>query len=304
MQRNYLFIFAMALGVITCSSCEVPVEIEGDSKIVVQSYFSNTQDLIVYVTESNLRTSTSYPIYIENAAVTVFSGETNEFLTGLTLVRNNGQSFYQTVGFQPEIETLYLLNVEVPGYQPVTATNSIPKPSSLEAVFNDSSTFNGVGMQHVSMDVAISIEDPAGHENYYHILFYQELIDSTIDADGLVSSDIIYLDSDGEIFIESKTKAIDIKQLQNHPSFLIMDKQFDGQKFIIDFDVQFEFDPEIYTRGNLLIEMRTVSKEYYEHYLNLIPKPGQNPLSPSVIDDNIINGAGVFAGYSFKSIRL
>ena len=310
MRRNYLSMLAITVGVLIYASCEVPIEIEGDSKIVVQSYFSNNKDLIVYVMESSNRTSGSSQVYVENAAVTLYSGDANEFLSGLILVRENGQSFYQTEGFQPQIEKIYLLNVEVPGYQPVTASNSIPEPVILDTVvFANSVTVDDVGIKTIDFDVAVTIADPEEDENYYHILFSQELTSTVIGANGLIQYDTQYLDTDDELFIETNTKTVDIRQLQNNPSFLLTDKQFNGQLTKINFKVHYAYDADLFSRGDFQIEMRTVSKEYYQHYLNLIPKPGDFGGGTNVSNDfydNINNGAGIFAGYSssFRNFRL
>jgi len=80
---------------------------------------------------------------------------------------------------------------------------------------------------------------------------------------------------------------------------LISDAGFNGDKIDISFDGSYSYDQELYTRGEFSIELRTVSKAYYQHFQNLLAED-EDPLSGlgGSGSSNVTNGAGVFAGYS------
>ena len=307
MHRIYLSIILSALLLAMMSSCEVPVEIEGDSKIVVQSYFSDNQDLIVYVTESNNRAASPRLNYVENATVTLFSGDDFSFITTLVLTHKIGVSYYHTIDFLPKIGKVYMLNVEVPGYAPVTASNSIPLPGDLADVQASSVSDNAGGISTIDFEVTITINDVGEGENYYHLLFSQELIRSYAGAGGAVRYDTIILNTADDLFLETKIKTIDIDQIFDAPSFIMNDEKFNGETIKIVFNGHYQYDNNQYERGQFLVELRTVSKAYYDHYLSLLTKPDGDPLGGFDINaGNIHNGAGIFAGYSssFKRFHL
>jgi hypothetical protein len=69
----------------------------------------------------------------------------------------------------------------------------------------------------------------------------------------------------------------------------------------IDFNGSFSYSPSKHVPGDFLVELRTVSKEYFDYYTSVNTQSGANggPLDDaSVLNDNIINGEGIFVGYS------
>lgn len=270
---------------------------EGDSKIIVQSYFTGEQDLIVYVSESKPRSSEGLSQYVENASVILFSEENYDFIETLVFEENGNPPYYTTTGFQAEVGKVYILNVDVPGFKPVTASNSIPVPVLIQDIFYDNSVTPNGEVSDVTFEVVVTIEDPVDIENYYHLLFSQSLVTIKKNEEG--KNDTIQLDTGSELSIFSINKFLDVDQYFSHPSFLVNDVQFNGEEIGISFNGSYSYDPEIYTRGEFSIELRTVSKAYYQHFQNLLSEP-EDPLSGigGVGASNVTNGAGVFAGYS------
>ncbi len=296
MLRNCTFYILSITILVSVASCEVPIEIEGDSKLVVQSYFTEEQDLRVFVTETNSRTSGASSIFVENATVTLFLEE--DYLQALCFIADADPPYYTTKNFQPEIGKEYLLEVDVPGFMSVTASNSIPEPVDIVDIFyNNSVTPNG-DLSEVKFDVVVTIADPKQIENYYHILFTQQLYTIETNPDG--TSDTILLDTDNELDLISVSKFIQVDQYYGHPSFLLNDSDFNGSVVEIPFRGTYSYDPLIYKRGEFAIELRTISSAYYEHFQNILLEP-EDPLSGiGGIGSNVSNGAGVFAGYSSK----
>ena len=308
MRRDYLLLSALFSLLVMFVSCEVPIEVEGNTQLVVQSYFPDDEDLIVYVTESNLRSSKESS-YVENAVVTLFSGEDLEFINTLQFVSHPVHPFYKSIDFQPKKGIIYMVRIEVPGFKPVTASTSIPLAVNLDAVALDTSTVikGQAGYSEVHFDFSLTIQDPVEHENYYHLIFEQELLSQVVDKDGNTRTDTSILNTDENLFIECSTKTISISQLYDHPSFILDDKEFNGENIRINFRGHFTIDERIYDIGEFTIEMRTVSDSYYRYYLNLLNSKtpvGNFPLSFGDTYTNINNGVGVFAGYTTKFTKL
>ena len=281
-------------------SCEVLVKFDTDTHIVVQSYFTdNDKDLIVYVAKSNNRTDNSTD-YVENATVTLY--DSDDIDSGIFLVLTVGadEIFYKTIGFQPIIGKEYLLTVDVTGYDQITAVNSIPKRVNLsDAEIGNSVSTNDVGVSTIDFEVTVKIDDPVDNQNFYHILFSQELIQEK-EINGVIVTDTVII-NDENLIIDIIAKNLSIDKIHDKPNFIINDDGFNGEQLVINFEGRFDYDPSRYERGEFIIEMRSVSHEYYNHYLNIVNQPAGNSLHGSdIIYGNIINGVGVFAGYSFQ----
>ena len=291
------------------TSCEVVVELEEDSQIIVQSYFSQDQDLIVYVTESFSIGSNKPERIVENASVGLYNGDDLTFITTLELCQKTGEeSFYTTVDFQPEINTVYKLNVDVPGFSPIHATNSIPDTVShvVQLVDNSVIVFDEGSTFTVDFEVDVTINDPYEDENYYHILFFQELIEIQEGVDGLPVIDTVFMAKE-DLFIQpTASKTLSIHQIPDEPSFILNDLDFNGEILNIRFNGHYNYDKDVYQKGEFLIEMRTVTKAYYDHMKSLSSKP-----LPGVINNNnyyysgnVTNAGGYFLGYSSSYKRL
>lgn len=310
MLRSYLTISILAILCIVISSCEVPVEIEGNAQIVIQSSFTDFNDLVVYVAEStDLNDQPSSNFSLENATVTLYSGGDYEFIGTLEFVKLLNESYYTTVDFVPQMGKEYHLNVEVPGYKPVTATNSIPLRVETQAQAGNSNTVLNEGVSTFNFDVIVTINDPVETTNFYHVLFNQELLCSSVNESGETVYDTIMLPTEN-LFLETQMKPVDMEQIQGEPSFILTDNGFNGQQIHIDFSGHFEYDQDKYELGGFLIEMRSVSEAYYDHIRSFAasnkPNSGAEPYEPFdyFYDGNIINGSGFFIGYSSSYRRI
>lgn len=304
MRRNYLSIQITLITFLFATSCEVPVEIEGDPQLVVQSLFSDKQDLIVYVTESNLRSNLPGK-NVDNATVSLFSGDSLNFLTTLIYINDAQNQRYQSVDFDPKEGVVYMLSVEVPGHKPVTASTTIPIAVNINEEGSNHESFASTGeLGHVDIqfDVSVSINDPAEHKNYYHILFAQEMISKVIGAEGEITYDTSLLNTDENLFIACTSECGFIQQMFDFPSFILNDLEFNGKVIKFNFEGHYSYDPEIYQRGDFRLEMRTVSSDYYQNTLNLLNKIDGGGLYTDYNDafTNVNNGVGVFAGYTTR----
>lgn len=305
MRPTLLSIQIIFLALLMATSCEVPIEIEGEPQLVVQSLFSDKQDLIVYVTESNLRSNVPGK-NVDNATVSLFSGDSLNFLTTLVYINDAQNQRYQSIGFDPKEGVVYMLSVEVPGHKPVTATTTIPIAVNINEDGSNHESFATTGdLGHVDIqfDVSVSINDPAEHKNYYHILFAQEMISQVVDVDGYITYDTSFLNTNENLFIVCTSECGNIQQMFDFPSFILNDLEFNGRLIKFNFEGHYSYDPEIYQRGDFRLEMRTVSNDYYQNTLNLLNKTdGVGGILTDFNDEftNVNNGVGVFAGYTTR----
>jgi hypothetical protein len=216
-------------------------------------------------------------------------------------VADNGQPFYKSKQLVPVIGETYTIKVDAPGFKSVTATSSIPDSVPIQSVdFSPNVKGRGTNNYSINFKLAVTFSDPLNVQNYYHLVFYQQLIPFTIDVNGdtLLSADTILVRPQ-RIDLDNISQPL-IKHFDNG-SFLIKDETFDGKKVTFFLNGDYSLNASQYIPGNFLVELRTVSESYYNYHLSITRQsnPKNGPLSEGVfVDDNIENGEGIFAGYS------
>ncbi len=209
--------------------------------------------------------------------------------------------FYKTTHLLPEFDKEYTIEVSVEGYQTITAKNSIPSPVNLEDVSFEPQVTTGKG-SNIVVDflVSVSLRDPVGIENFYHLKFYQELTPYSVLSNGDTLFGRTYLAP--PTFVDKLGEVPPLIKYNNDQSFLIRDTYFDGQYITLKFTGHYSFDPSMTRSGNFLIELRTVSKAYflYHESLNWQNQPGDSNSDGDVFFNNIDNGVGNFSGFTSK----
>nr|MCU0348924.1 DUF4249 domain-containing protein [Saprospiraceae bacterium] len=183
MPNTYIKLLLSLSVVFSMASCESVVELPMDdvAKLAIRSDLS--QDGLVAVVYLSKLVTDNQPIdYIENATVKVYNGD--QFLEQLTVVLpnttdpSNTKPYYKTVHFKPDFDVEYKLVVEVENFKPISSTTSVPRPVSLEDVRFSPEVSTGKNDEIVvNFEISLSLKDPLDIENYYHLKFYQELID-------------------------------------------------------------------------------------------------------------------------------
>jgi hypothetical protein len=304
MRSYYLFILLLVAALFISCEKEIDYQFNKKEKLVVLSQFTDNNALDVLVFKTSSFESNPVTEFVTDATVLVFSD--GEFLEALDYVpRNdatNAPSFYRSKKLKPETGKVYLIKVSVPGFDPITAENSIPVAVPIQSVqFTSNLNEDVVNDKDFSLDfdVAVTIFDPADVKNFYHLIFYQQLISYTISPDrDTIRGDTSYA-KPASLSLKDPNLPL-IKNFDNR-GFLAEDKTFNGQKMVFGATGSYSFDPQHYLPGDFLIELRTVSEAYYYHYstLTLQDELGNNPFAEGVvIYDNIENGVGIFAGYS------
>lgn len=303
MMRNYLLPLFLLFSLVW-ASCEKEVEFDfGDKeRLVVFSNFSDQNDLevLVYTTKSRL-TPTESTNFLTDATVMVFSGA--ELLEVLDLVKEDPESgtppYYKSNMIVPQVGVIYTIKVIVPGYETVTATNSIPIAVPIQSVQFSNNVLRDVESESaVNFKVAVTIKDPVEVENFYHVIFHQEMIPFSIGELGdTIRGPVIYT-KPAQLRIDSNSPAV---KYFDGKSLLAKDETFNGQVVTFSVEGSYMFNPKLFLPGRFLVELRTVSEAYYYYHstLTIQHEAGENPLSPGVVVfDNIENGVGVFAGFS------
>lgn len=300
-----------ATVVLLMMACEEPFEFDLDDqeRLVIYSNFSDLQTLEVYVSKTRSVLSNAPTTFLEDATVMVFSG--SQLIEILEPVPANAPEanppFYRTLKLKPEVGVVYTIKVTAPGFEPVTATNTIPVSVPIESVdFSSSLQSDLINNQKVEFNVNVTFQDPIDQENFYHIIFSQQLQPYS-------------LNDNGDTLLAEKLIIASMKAYPSDPdmpvtphyderSYLVKDQTFNGENISFPFWGFYTYDPSKFLPGDFTIELRTVSEAYYYYHITVSRQiNSHNPMSDGVVVyDNVENGEGIFAGYSssFNSIKL
>lgn len=299
--HRFLPIFFFSVCLLT--ACEEPLELDLNDKerLVIYSNFSAEQALEVFVSKTRSVLNTKPTEFLEDATVMVFvENELEEILQMIPAdVQNGKPTFYKTIKLKPKVGVVYTIKVSVPGFDPVTATNSIPESVPIESVDYANTGQTEINQsKNIKFDVSVTFKDPVEEENFYHLVFLQKLHQYSITPEGdTVLSEMVV---NAPLTVYPSSLDLPVTAYYDRRSFLIKDQLFNGAKISLDFWGVYDFDPGHYLPGDFIIELRTVSEAYYLYHITLSRQVNtNNPLSEGVVVyDNVENGEGIFAGYS------
>ena len=273
-------------------SCTKQIDFTADQiqeKIVVNSLFTEDSLWNAHISHSRSVLDNSPHNFLDNATVSVFD-ESNNLVTTLNHVSDG---FYQSSSATPIANETYRLEVDAPGYNSVTATNSIPTEVpiiNVDTISTEDSEGNPV------LQVTMNFTDPAGVSNYY-MLEMQYVLDYSqwgFDEEERGRLEITCNDPN----IESVNSFSFLGEENAYNYLLLKDDQFDGQNYTLRFYVINWADfKEIDLTGE--IRLMNTSEEFfnyrksYEVYENAINNPFSQPVQ---VFSNIVGGMGVFAG--------
>ncbi len=303
---NHLFNFYLACTFVSCIAPAPPLEVPpGESKLVINGTFTNDENFQVVLYK--IRTG-SEEVYVENAEVRILSEE-NELLETLTSFPANEKSnipCYGSVALKAEVGKLYKIHVKAPNFpDSTTAESIIPLPSGVAA--GSYSTSNSIEIPDLAkgMFLQVEIEDADILEkNYFHLNFYH-LVKVDLNNDGLVDpiSDPLRMNKfspndPGSLFVENR-------------GILLTDRSFPYPVTKKRFIYKVEFEEEILAAlaskdnyGSIRVELRTVNESYYNWMTSKIGQDNSNYnpfLNPDPEYTNVLNGLGLFSGFSTKT---
>ncbi len=287
-------------------SCEKPTDISavtGGGDLVIISNFSPDQSLnvVVTVTRSPLDGALQQE-YVTDATVELF-GEEGEFLEELTLSEQKNEEgaipFYTTQDFVPQPQVAYTIVVDAPVHGTATAKSRIPEPIDLlsSRIKNFSRQVSETGTTNLQYEVNVSFQDPGKKQNYYHISLMQELFHYALSEEG--DTLVGYSSYRPLVFDPADNTQTQIAHIGG--GMLLDDGAFNGKIISYDLPVSFDYDATRYLHGQLILELRAVSEEYFYYFSSLSRQSGSKgqPFDdPVIIQDNVEGGRGVFAGFS------
>lgn len=311
MPRKFTLPFFLSFLLAAALSCEKTLGVDQvgslPAKLVVVSNFTPDRELQVFVSASRSILDDEVPAYIEEAVVELYRGET--FITDLHFSEEKDKSsnlpFYSAGSFTPEVGVNYTIEVQAPGFEPVSAQSQIPTPIQLvSSEISDLQFFvpEGGSSVEVTYNLNIAFEDPGMVKNYYHINLLQHFIDFEV-----VEGDTFYLQEELRPVVFSNQMNNNLQVAHIGGGILLQDEGQDGQLISSQLPVAFSFTPSQTQLGKLIIELRAVSESYYRYFSTLSRQEGisDTPLSdPVIVYDNIKGGRGIFAGFSSSSDSL
>jgi len=308
-MKKILHIAVLLNLFLVVSTCEKELQLnaeEVDSRLAIMCDFSPDEPFVLELSKSkSINSAKLESNIINNADVQIcVNNEVIETILPLNSSSDANTKYQSTVAL-PEIKQIYTLKVEVDGLEPITATSSIPRAVEIShSSIGEINSFLTDDNETVSYEVRLGVqmEDPVDETNYYQISFFQEVLTST---PSIQQNEIKVIPSEGYSLIDD-----DLTNNFNliDGGILFKDLSFNGTTKEFVFQPLFYFKPEnlntTSTPINIIIELRSVSEEYYKYYTSVYRQSSQENTpfsSPTVIYSNIKNGYGIFAGYS-KSI--
>lgn len=301
MFRQVIFSISVFL-IFVAASCERPLDLdidEPESRLVVVSNFTNDKALEVIVSKTKSILSTAETEYILDAEVELYQGDM--FLETLDLIPAIGKlnPYYITNTFRPIVNEEYNILVTAPGFDRVMAKSRIPTSINIHSfnVFNLVSFNTPEGNVLYSYNVLLGFDDPVEEENFYHLRFFQQIVNFVINEEGDTIPRGSYLQQIG--FNASEDNNFLTAYFDG--GVLFEDGPLNGKPISYSFPLQIQLEPRTEILGQIFVELRAVSEEYYLYHNSLSRQQSDPNLpfnEPVIVFNNIKNGQGIFAGYN------
>jgi hypothetical protein len=273
-----------------------------DPRIVVLSNFSELDTLEVVVSKSRSAFDSGPAEYLADASVAIFrEGKIVEQLE-YTIPDNPLIPPYFSSNFLvPEPEVEYTLRVAAPGLEPVEAKGLIPQAIPLDSSslsFRQEVTQQDFFFNEAEFEIELEILDPLPQGDFYHLSFYQQGFNFRINMDGdTVKSPFYSL----PLTLDPADDGIPLVSYLDERGVLIRDESMSLANRTLRFSGNFLYRRNDQLLGDFLIELRTVTSDYYLFHTSLArqAQASADPLSdPVILYSNVENGYGIFTGFA------
>lgn len=282
-------------------TCERPVEIAfpgQEPELVLISNFTTDKELQAQVSLSRGISDPLGADYLTNARIKLMEGN-NQFLQELAFVLPpDAPPFYTTRNFRAVIGETYFIQVDVPGYDRLSASTTLPERTQISELrlSNLSNQTINDSLEQYDFILEISFEDPPAEQNYYHLKIFQQFEKFSVLRNDTIISDISTREL---IFNPQENNNFEVAHYEG--GLLMEDTHFDGgvKRITLPLSVPVATDKEL--PGKILAELRTVSEPYYLFYSSVSRQrlaPTSPVAEPIMIYNHVENGNGVFAAYS------
>jgi hypothetical protein len=310
-----VMIFSILLHLASCESTLFIDLEESEKLIVVNGTISSDSTVAVQVSRTRH--------ILDNAPVVPLEHATVRLLQDGSLVQELVYSFngyYRSAGFMPAVGPTYTLEVENPGFPPVSASCEIPGPVpilSLDTVTVSREEDFGYGaFTENLLQFDLTLSDPPGEDNYYLLYAmadrsWTEWRDTTVRI-----VDSLYYGGQWNYFPKDSTYTIfDIHRFTGNAGIvtedlvveartshgvLFSDQVIDGKTYSFRGEI---YQDQLRAADSAVLDFRllSISESYYK-YLKTRQQhydTKENYLAvPVIVYSNVESGTGFFGGYS------
>ncbi len=289
------------------SACEEPVMIEGitveDPRLVVSANLFPGELVKVRLTSTQPSNGVLEVMDITDAEVSILEGnevlETLQYRPGVD--GNKGR--YHSNTFKPLVGRTYTLYASKNGYLPFEDDDAIPEPVPISVHSVSNLRHFTVGdLTIYDFTLNLNYDDPEFEENFYDLRISQIVTPYYVNSTG----DTTKLDEKAKT-VQPPGTSFDENTTHGEASILVRDRPMARG---ISVKLQSRFNPTNELLGNLKVELRTVSENYFDFQLQFQREGQALPIgvgAPQVnVTGNRRQSLGVFSGYntSVKTFSL
>lgn len=288
MKREILFLFAMVVELTSSCSTVTDIDVGLDNpKYVLNALLTSDSSWHVSLTKSNNIRDNQYYFDSVNDAVVEIYDQNNVLVETLAPSTSHPYSGQYDGAMKPNEGEQYTIKARVAGEPVLLAGTDIPQTVPIISYEIDSTSESNDNR----VQMTISIQDPAGENNYYLIKVLRDMY-------SIFNGDTVRFKEDAGY------ELIDPSYEENN-MLALNDNLFDGRMH--------KFDFRIYPSGwsaeteHLRVLLLSISQEYYMYLttIDLQQSVDGDPFAqPTPIFSNIENGLGIFAGYNSSVITL
>jgi len=291
MRKIIVFVFILFFILSACEKTEDIVDFPTkDPELVVNAMFSPDNNFKFQISHSLSVLDNAELKNLPDAIIYLY--EDGMIIDTITQ-QNMDEWYYSTK--QPVLGKNYAIKVYHQGYNSVESEDFLPTPvsiNSLSYTIKDSSTYYDEYMDayygDCTFSLTVNFDDPAENNNYYLFSGYFYSIDEYY-GDTIINN-IYFNEKEGEnAFVETYSSE----------GLIFSDKYFNGKSFSFSVEVD-DYD---FTNGKAYIfVLNSLSRNayLYKKSLAIYENSHNNFFSePVQVYNNIKNGYGIFAGYSF-----
>ncbi len=298
MMKQVLIIVLFLFSLSACEKDFVIKDQASSSKMVVNSMFTNSGKMNVFVTGSYAANGANAIHSLEDAIVELY--EDNTFKEQMKYLNSDTVGTFGKFqsSFNPVKGKKYSIKVTQSQYGQALAEDEQVIPVQILNYYVANYPADSTAITQAKM--VVNIHDNADKENYYKITVWaEEKLSQVINAQG-----------DTMIYSRAKSyKPIPTIYLADTArewgwNLFFSDNGFNGQNKTLEFDFQDATSKDKLISCKLWYEIRTISKSYYQYSktLELYRQTNNaNSSEPSYVYSNIANGYGIFASYNAQS---
>jgi hypothetical protein len=296
-MRSLFRIILVLAAVVLLWGCENPLDIpvrDIETQLTLNTEVHPDENFRVLVTYSKKPLSNGAFDVPKNAVVNLY--EDGTYLETLAYNPNDTNRIYGNYKSKsrPKAASEYQLEVILPGYNRLTATEKIPrllKIDQLETIY-----YPGDFGQDGQAKFQLRFNDNPEAEYYLLYVFYQ-----TLERTGSEGPDSL------EYRYFSNTRRTDLQEAEEDftDGIIFSDATFNGQEKILNIDFTAQpvsfFADNRYKEVRLFFELRRISRDnflYRKSYTNYVKGANNGFGEPVIVHTNVKNGLGIFSSFT------